>query len=230
MDAWQREVHRGALRVMRAAGARPGLPQRGGDCCGALHTHAGRADDAHRLALRVMGSMPGDAPIVVDSAGCGAAMKEYGRLLGTRAAVAFAARVLDFSEWLSVQHLPEPVAAPRRGRPTVVIQDPCHLRHVQKAEQSVRTVLRPAYRIVETDDEGLCCGAGGAYGVLEPELSARVRDRKVAAISAAAGADAAFVVASANPGCAMHLAAAGLTVRHPAELVAATLPREDPSL
>ena len=95
----------------------------------------------------------------------------------------------------------------------------------------MRTVLRAAYHLVETDDDGLCCGAGGAYGVLEPALSGQVRDRKVTAIRAAVaagGGDQDFVVASANPGCAMHLAAAGLTVRHPAELVAATLPL-DPS-
>jgi glycolate oxidase iron-sulfur subunit len=71
---------------------------------------------------------------------------------------------------------------------------------------------------VELADDGLCCGAGGAYSVTEPKLAGAVRDRKVAAIRAAAG-DGPFVVASANPGCAMHLAAAGLTVKHPAELI-----------
>jgi len=73
MDAWQRHVHRAALRVMQAAGASPGLPGRGGDCCGALHVHAGRIADARRLARRVIASMPGDAHVVVYSAGCGAA-------------------------------------------------------------------------------------------------------------------------------------------------------------
>ncbi len=214
MDAWQREVHRAALTVMRAAGAHPGLPGAGGACCGALHLHAGREQEAKRLAQRVIDSLPGDALVVVDSAGCGAAMKDYGRLLGTDAARAFAARVRDFSEWLASQD-PAPL------RPTgkrVVVQDPCHLRHVQHAERAVRTVLGDAYQLVELDDDGLCCGAGGAYSVTEPELSGRVRDRKVDTIRAAAGREP-FVVVSANPGCAMHLAAAGLTVRHPAELI-----------
>jgi glycolate oxidase iron-sulfur subunit len=89
---------------------------------------------------------------------------------------------------------------------------------VQHAHLPVRTVLGDAYDLIETDDDGLCCGAGGAYSVTEYELSTAVRERKVAAIRAAAG-DRPFVVASANPGCAMHLAAAGLDVRHPAELV-----------
>ncbi len=219
MDAWQRDTHRAALRVMQAAGARPALPRRGADCCGALHTHAGRTEEARRLARRVIASMPGDAPVVVDSAGCGAEMKDYGRLLGTPEAVAFAARVQDFSEWLAAQ-------GPLPLRPTgqvVVVQDPCHLRHVQKAAGAVRVVLAPAYETVDTDDDGQCCGAGGAYNVLQPELSGDIRDRKVAAIGRAAGGRRHSIVASANPGCAMHLGAAGLNVRHPADLLAEAL-------
>ncbi len=220
MDAWQRDVHRAALRVMRADETRVGLPGRGGDCCGALHAHAGRIGAARKLAKRVMASMPGDAAVVVDSAGCGAAMKDYGRLVGTPAAHAFAARVVDFSEWVAANGVP---ALHDTGDP-VVVQDPCHLRHVQKAHGAVRTVLAPAYRLEETADDGLCCGAGGAYSVREPELAGLIRDRKVAALRAAhRDADAPLVVVSANPGCAMHLAAAGLTVRHPAELLADAL-------
>jgi glycolate oxidase iron-sulfur subunit len=214
MDAWQRDVHRSVMEVMRAAGASPGLAGRGGDCCGALHLHAGRDEEARQLARAVIASLPEHGPVVVDSAGCGAAMRDYGRLLGTDEARAFASRVLDFSEWLAAQPGP-PMQATGR---VVVIQDPCHLRHVQHAEGAVRTVLREGYDLVELDDDGLCCGAGGAYSVTEYELSTAVRERKVAAIRAAAG-DRPFVVASANPGCAMHLAAAGLDVRHPAELV-----------
>ncbi|MBM3674373.1 MAG: (Fe-S)-binding protein [Actinobacteria bacterium] len=221
MDAWQRDVHRAAVHVMRSCGAQVGLPTAGGDCCGALHAHAGRVGEARRLARRVMASMPGDAPIVVDSAGCGAAMKDYGRLLGGPAAAAFSARVQDFAEWVAARGAP-----PLRDTGiTVVVQDPCHLRHVQHAEGSVRTILHDAYRLVETDDDGMCCGAGGAYAVTERDLATRVRDCKVAAIRAAAGAMP-FLVASANPGCAMHLDAAGLDVRHPAELLAAAL--DDP--
>jgi glycolate oxidase iron-sulfur subunit len=216
MDAWLRDTHRATARVMGAAGASPARPGRGGDCCGALHVHAGREADARRLAQRVIGSMPGGAPIVVNSAGCGAVMKDYGRLLGTPAAAAFAARVRDFSEWLIEQGVPalQPTGA------TVVVQDPCHLRHVQRAHQPVRAVLAAAYRVVEPDDDGLCCGAGGAYAALQPDLSVRIRDRKAAALRAAApGA----VVASANPGCMLHLRAAGLDVRHPADLLATAL-------
>ena len=123
--------------------------------------------------------MPGDAPVVVDSAGCGAAMKDYGHLLGTPGAEAFAARVRDFSEWVAARG---PLRLHDTGR-SVVVQDPCHLRHVQRAHGAVRTVLGPAYRLRETADDGLCCGAGGAYAVLQPELSATLRARKVEALS-----------------------------------------------
>jgi glycolate oxidase iron-sulfur subunit len=214
MDAWQRDVHRAAMRVIRATGARVGLPGRGADCCGALHVHAGRHDDAVRLARRVTATFPGDAPIVVDSAGCGAALADYGRLLTNDQADAFAARVVDISTWLADRPLPDL----RTRDTTVVVQDPCHLRHVQRAHAPVAALLRRAYDVRVTADDGLCCGAGGAYSAFEPALSEAVRGRKIEALRAAARGDE-FVVASANPGCAMHLAAAGLTVRHPVELL-----------
>ncbi len=182
MDAWMRDTHRATVRVMRAAGARVARPQRGGDCCGALHLHAGRRQQARRLARRVISSMPGDAVVVVNSAGCGAAMKAYGELLDTDEARAFSARVRDFSEWLVEAGVP----GVRHSNRVVVVQDPCHLRHVQRTHQAVRTVLGAAYSLAETDDDGLCCGAGGAYSVLQPALSMAIRDRKVAALRRAA--------------------------------------------
>jgi glycolate oxidase iron-sulfur subunit len=205
MDAWQRDTHRSATRVMQAAGARVALPGAGADCCGALHVHAGRDTAARRLAERALAAMPGDGPIVVDSAGCGAWLKEHSD------------RVVDFAEWCASNEVP--VRATGR---TVVVQDPCHLRHVQKTHGAVRTVLGRAYTLVETADEGLCCGAGGAYSVLQPELSGQIRDRKAVALrSTSAGPDP--IVASANPGCIMQLRGAGIDARHPADLLAEAL-------
>lgn len=219
MDAWQRPTHRAAQRVVEATGV--GVTPTGsrGPCCGALHTHAGLGDEARRLAEHVMADLAGDQPILVDSAGCGAAMKDYGHLLGTAEAQAFSARVFDIAEWLAthLDRLPPPVETIDQR---VAIQDPCHLRHVQRAHLPVRDLLRPYVReLVELDDEGMCCGAGGAFSVLEPELAGAVRERKVASITRA-DAD---VVVSANPGCSLHLAAAGVPVRHPIELVAEAL-------
>ncbi|MDQ1449923.1 MAG: glycolate oxidase iron-sulfur subunit [Actinomycetota bacterium] len=218
MDAWLRDTHRSAARVMRATGARVGRPPTSGACCGALHLHAGRDAEARALATRVMTAMPGDAPIVVDSAGCGAAMKEYGELLGSADARAFGARVKDFSEWLALR----PPLPLRPAGISVVVQDPCHLRHVQKTHGAVRTVLAAAYELLETADDGLCCGAGGAYSVTQPELSRRILDRKVDALRAAAGKPDP-IVASANPGCMVQLRGAGVDARHPADLIAEVL-------
>jgi glycolate oxidase iron-sulfur subunit len=214
MDAWQRDVHEAAMAVLAAMGVGVSLPGRGGDCCGALHVHAGLLPAARALAERVMASMPGDAPILVDSAGCGAQLKDYGHLLGTEPAIAFSGRVHDIHEWLAVHGDRLPPAA--RPLEAVIVQDPCHLRHVQRTHLAVRTVLGRYAPLVELDDDGLCCGAGGAYSALHPDMASAVRERKLAAIARAGGG----VVASANPGCALHLAAAGVTVRHPMELVA----------
>jgi glycolate oxidase iron-sulfur subunit len=221
MDAWQRDIHRAALAVLSACGVGVALPGPGAACCGALHVHAGLQQDAARLARRVMAAFPGPAPILVDSAGCGAALKDYGHLLGTPEAHAFAARVADIHEWLAAR--PERLPAPRGPRADqggrsrrIAVQDPCHLRHVQRSEAAVRVVLERYGELVELDDEGRCCGAGGAFSVLQPELARQIRTQKLAVI-AAAGAD---VVASANPGCGLWLAAAGVPVRHPLEIVA----------
>jgi glycolate oxidase iron-sulfur subunit len=98
---------------------------------------------------------------------------------------------------------------------------------VQGAHLPVRTVVGRFARLVELDDDGLCCGAGGAYSALEPELASRIRGRKLEAIDRAVDRTGARVVVSANPGCLMHLQAAladrGITVRHPVDLLAEAL-------
>jgi glycolate oxidase iron-sulfur subunit len=183
-----------------------------------------------------MAALPGDARILVDAAGCGAVLQDYGHLLGTDEARAFSARVVDVHTWLAarVETLVAAVSAGADGggdrppggeRPVVAVQDPCHLRHVQRAHLSVRTVLSPFATVVELDDEGLCCGAGGAYAAVQPDLAGAIRSRKLAAIERSG----APVVASANPGCALHLAAAGATVVHPCTIVARALDAAAPA-
>ena len=217
MDAWDRRVHAAAARVIEATGAGVQFPSTRGaaGCCGALPVHAGLVDEARRMAVAVMRSMPGDAPILVDSAGCGAAMKDYGHLLGTDEARVFSERVRDVHEWLAMRldRLPPAHAVMRN---VVAVHDPCHLRNVQRVHGDVRTVLMPhVEHLVELDDEGLCCGAGGAYAALHPDMAAAIRARKLDSIRRSG----ASVVASANPGCTLHLAAAGVAVRHPIELI-----------
>ena len=216
MDAWMRDTHRATTRLIEAVGGTWSVSPDG--CCGALHEHAGLRPTARRLAEATVAAMPGDAPVLVNSAGCGAAMKEYGHLLRTLEAEAFAARVMDVHEWLAARL--DRLPAPRHERLRVIVQDPCHLRHVQRAHLPVRAVLGHVADLVELDDEGLCCGAGGAYSTLQPELAGEIRERKLAAIRRAQARSGATIVASANPGCALHLAAAGIDVRHPVEIVA----------
>jgi len=224
MDAWQRETHRNTAALIELAGAGYAVPT--GGCCGALHVHAGLHDAATGLTERTMASMPGDAPILVNSAGCGAAMKDYGTLVGTDEAERFAARVLDVDEWLADRFaaLPAGTLDAAGPRPTVIVQDPCHLRHVQRAHEPVRSLLRHVADVVELDDDGLCCGAGGAYSALQPELAGEIRRRKVAAVERAVERSGATVLASANPGCSIHLAVVlDLEVRHPVDIVADAL-------
>lgn len=224
MDAWQRDVHRAGVRVIEAAGFGVTPTNERAPCCGALQAHAGLTRDTKKLAEKMMSNLQPDRPILVDSAGCGAAMKDYGRLLGTPEAQAFSKRVFDIQEWLAphVSRLPTVESLDLR----VAIQDPCHLRHVQRVHLATRVVLRPFVReLVELDDDGLCCGAGGAYSVLQPELAGQIRERKVGVIDRVAP----DVVASANPGCSMHLAGAGVPTIHPMELIDRALRLEQSS-
>ena len=228
MDATMRATHLAAQTVIEAAGGQVMFPGSGAACCGALQRHAGRRAPAEKLAARTIAAMPGTAPILVDSAGCGAALKDYGRLLNTQAARDFSARVLDIHEWLAARQPssepssgPDPASVP----PTkVAILDPCHLRHAQQAHESVRQTLQPALaahdmELVELDDQGLCCGAGGAYSLAHPEIAAAIGQRKQQAIERSG----AQVVVAANPGCLLHLQAdlrkQGIRCCHPVELL-----------
>jgi glycolate oxidase iron-sulfur subunit len=216
MDAWQRDVHAAALRVMRATGARVAIPlsTTTAGCCGALQSHAGLVDDARRSAERVIRSFPGDAAIVVDSAGCGAALKDYGHLLDTDDARRFSARVVDIGEWLAERSDELPAG---RHLGAVAVADPCHLRHVQRAHLPTRVALARFATVVELDDDGRCCGAGGAYSAMQPELAGQIRSEKIATLRRAG----APVVASANPGCSLWLDAAnsGMRIVHPVVLI-----------
>ena len=214
MDAWQRDVHAATMRVLEAAGFGV-LPTLGSaPCCGAMHAHSGLTDQARASAQAMIAALRPDIPIVVNAAGCGAAMKDYGHLLGTDEARAFSARVFDAQEWLAMHLHRLPTVVPLDLR--VTVQDPCHLRHVQQVHEETRTALAPFVReLVELDDEGLCCGSGGSYSLLQPKMARKVRDRKVEAIDRTSP----DVVASANPGCSLNLATAGVPTRHPMVII-----------
>ncbi len=213
MDAWQRDIHHAAQRVLEAAGFGVTPTGDAAPCCGALHQHAGLTDDTKRMASTMIRRLQTDMPILVDSAGCGAAMKDYGHLLNTDEARAFSARVFDIHEWLAPRIGQLPKVTPLDLK--VAVQDPCHIRHVQKVHEATRVVLRPFVRELIDLDEDICCGAGGAYSIMQPKLASDIRQRKVESIDKV-NPD---LVASANPGCSMHLAGAGVSTVHPMELI-----------
>jgi glycolate oxidase iron-sulfur subunit len=194
-------------------------------CCGALHAHAGDADFARRLARRnavAFGTAEVDA-LVVNSAGCGAALREAGEWLG-EAGAALAHSVRDVCELLDAAGLRAPVPQKGEGRTVrVCYDDPCHLVHGQRVEQAPRRLLQqiPGLELVAHDDPTSCCGAAGIYALTHRAMASAVLARKIASL-AAVDPD---VVASGNPGCILQLrtglARSGLRARvaHPIELL-----------
>ena len=231
---------RNTVAVLAANGCRVLVPA-GQGCCGALSLHAGDRRTAERLAranvdafevtAAVHAGVPaaggGGPALVVNAAGCGAMMKEYGVLLANDPAYAarasaLAARVRDATEFLAALPLRVPAGGGRAQR--VVYHDPCHLAHAQGIRRAPRDLLAaiPGITLVTMDDEDLCCGSAGHYNVMQPAMAHRLVARKVAAIRAS-GAD---LVATANAGCALQLEAGlravGLPtrVRHVLDLLA----------
>jgi len=176
-------------------------------CCGALHAHAGERERARELARRNVAAFAGEEvdAIIVNAAGCGAAMKEYGWLLkddtawATRAAE-FASRVRDATEFLGDLGL-RAVPSPMRVR--AAYDDPCHLLHGQRVREQPRALLAaiPGLEMVPLEEADWCCGSAGTYNVTQPELARTLLERKVANIEKT-GAD---VVVTANPGCLMQI-------------------------
>jgi len=192
-------------------------------CCGALHAHAGLIDEARALArANVAAFGDGEEPIVVNSAGCGALMKEYGRLLGDVRAERFSERVRDVTELLAGSGMKGPVA----GAPLdlhVAYDPPCHLLHAQGVAVQPLTLFAaiPLLELVPVPGAAECCGSAGLFTLLEPEMSRAVLKTKIDRLREATPQ----VVATGNPGCLMQigagLAAAGIAARarHPVELL-----------
>ncbi len=189
------QSHDAAVRLLQLAGCDVWFP-RGERCCGALFAHNGDLKGADRLRkanMRVYTAGEFDA-LVVDSAGCGAHLKDfYPELKG---------RVKDLSEWLAEVGLPEPK---REVKLRVTYQDACHLAHAQRIKKQPRDLIRsiPGVDWVEMRHADICCGAAGLYSTLEPDMSNRILQEKLDDL-AATRAD---VVAVANPGCQMQLEA-----------------------
>lgn len=206
MDALYRRVHHATLRVLRRAGYDVWIPRQQA-CCGALHRHDGdfaRAAELLRVNLRAF-ARPGVVAIVTNSAGCGAAMKDYGTWLppgdpDREAAIAFSRQVRDVTEFLASVDLPRP------DRPIplkAAYHEPCHLAHGQKIREAPRALLAmiPELELVTLAESDWCCGGAGSYAMLEAEKSERLQARKLKHLQAS-GAD---LLVTANPSCLMQL-------------------------
>jgi glycolate oxidase iron-sulfur subunit len=219
-------VNHATARVLSAEGCEVVTPP-GQECCGALMMHSGREADAVAAARRMIDvfEQANVDQVVINAAGCGSAMKEYGILLRDDPAYAerarrFSAKCVDVTELLAEL---DP-RAPRQPLPrTVAYHDACHLQHAQRVKAAPRQVLKtiPGLEIKEIAESDVCCGSAGIYNLLEPEAATALRDRKVANILKTG----ATTIVSGNPGCLMQiragLEAAGRPIpsRHTIELL-----------
>jgi|HubBroStandDraft_3_1064219.scaffolds.fasta_scaffold00299_6 glycolate oxidase iron-sulfur subunit len=243
------QVNAATARVLAAEGCDVIIP-RGQGCCGALSLHSGREAEAEAFARRTIDTFEqaGVDMIVVNSAGCGSAMKEYERLMArarrpdlggprglrdprgeaddgwTERAAGFSAKVRDLAEFLAELG---PVA-PRHPLPvTAAYHDACHLGHAQGITRQPRDLLRgiPGLKLVELPDAGNCCGSAGVYNLLQPEAARELGARKAEGVLAAG----APLLISANPGCSLQIAAAlgdrgeRIAVAHTAEVLDASI-------
>jgi glycolate oxidase iron-sulfur subunit len=218
-------INEATVRVLEANGFEV-VAVAGQDCCGALHAHGGDLARARALARANVSAFEaaGVDRVIVNAAGCGASMKEYGHLLENDPdfagrAVALSARVRDATEVLAE-------VGPRSGAAVhcrVALDHPCHLLHAQRIRNAPIQVLAsvPGAEVVEVDNASECCGGAGIYGITHADLGGRIGGDKIAAVRKA-GCD---VAATPNPGCMMQIGA-GLRldgapegIIHPLELL-----------
>ncbi len=208
-DAFFAHVNAATARVLAAEGFEVVIPQ-GQGCCGALMMHSGMDADAARAAKSIIVAFEAAdvEVIVINAAGCGSTMKEYGHLLRddpawAERAAAFSARCKDISEVL-------PVLSTEATRHALALRvayhDACHLRHAQGIFAEPRALLAevPGLEVIEIAEASLCCGSAGVYNLLHPETAQELGERKARHLLAT-GAQA---VVSANPGCLLQLMSA----------------------
>jgi glycolate oxidase iron-sulfur subunit len=229
------QVNAATARVLAAEGCDVIIP-RGQGCCGALSLHSGRSGEAARFARHIIETFEraGVDAIVVNSAGCGSAMKEYADLLADDAAwapraAALSGKVRDFAEFLA--GLFETAGGPAAARHPVPVRaayhDACHLAHAQRITAAPRDLLRgiPELELAEVPDAGTCCGSAGIYNLLQPAAAREFGERKAASVLDTG----ARLLISANPGCSLQISSAleargeHIAVAHTAEILDASI-------
>jgi glycolate oxidase iron-sulfur subunit len=219
-------VNAATIRVLAAEGIEVVVPA-GQGCCGALSVHAGRGEEARRLARALVEAFerePTDV-VVVNAAGCGSHLKDLGHVFADDPAFlprarAFAEKVRDVSELLA--SLPQRAPrAPLDAR--IAYHSPCHLGHAQRITEAPRALLRgiPGVELVEIPDGEQCCGSAGVYNLVEPASADEVGRRKAEAVLTTKAA----LLASANPGCSLQIRrmldarGAEIEAAHPIEIL-----------
>lgn len=222
-------VNEATARILTANGCEVVIPTSQG-CCGALPAHQGQDGQAQAIARQMIDSFADQNVdfIMINAAGCGHTLKEYGRILKddpdyAEKAVEFAAKVRDVQEFLAEVGLTAELSPVTDAPLPVAYQDACHLLHGQKISEQPRQLLRsiPHVQLREAADHTLCCGSAGVFNLLQPDIADELGDRKAKNLSKTG----AKVIISANPGCSLqikkHLQQQGEEIQlwHPMELL-----------
>ena len=213
MSAMFAETNRATVRLLQRAGWDIVIP-RTQACCGALYAHSGRMDLARAAARRNIQAFEREKldAIIVNAAGCGSTLKEYGALLAgepewAERARLFSEKVKDLSEWLA--SAPSSTWAVSKSIPPgvkVTYHDACHLAHAQRITSAPRILVKlvAGDAFVELPEADVCCGSAGTYNLTEPAMAARLQERKLQNIRRSG----AQIVVTSNPGCLMQIQAA----------------------
>ena len=223
------DVNEATARVLSANGCEIVVPKSQG-CCSALPEHQGEDHQAHSLARQMIDSFEKTNVdyIIINAAGCGHTLKEYGAMLAddphyAQKAKAFAAKVRDVQEFLAEVGL-SATLHPLQDEPLVTVyQDACHLLHGQKISRQPRELLAqiPGLVLREPLDAALCCGSAGVYNMLQPEVAAELGEMKARNLVNTG----ASLIVSANPGCSLQIKQTlekkgqAIALRHPMQLL-----------
>ncbi|GAC1542843.1 MAG: heterodisulfide reductase-related iron-sulfur binding cluster [Vulcanimicrobiaceae bacterium] len=223
-------VNAATVRVLVAEGCDVVVPQKQG-CCGALSLHSGRDGEAKRFAAALIEAFEGERvdTILINAAGCGSTLKQYGELFASDdvwrdRARAFADKVRDINEFLAEL---EPIAPRHPIAARVAYHDACHLAHAQRIRTQPRSLLLgiPQLELQEIPDGDQCCGSAGTYNLFEPESALEIGERKVDNVLTTRP----DLLASANPGCTLQIQSVlrkrniELRAAHPIEILDASI-------
>ena len=212
------DINDATIRLLRRLGCEVVIP-RGMGCCGALTHHMGREAEAHASAAANVAAFMAEIhaggldAVVINTSGCGTTVKDYGHMLGGEEAATVSALAMDISELLVKIGLPEGASKGLR----VAYHAACSLQHGQQVKTAPKDLLkRVGFDVVEPADSHLCCGSAGTYNLLQPEISAQLKVRKVETLEAKRP----DVIAAGNIGCMMQIGSGtGVPVVHTVELL-----------